>query len=110
MAGPPIVIVEAVGTIAALCSVTSFVPQLVKLAREKTGEAVSLQMYALTVTGFSLWSVYGLMLGSWPLVTSNLISLGLSFAILLLKWRYRDREAGQTADPTHPAPAPAHRS
>ena len=104
MAGTPVVIVETVGTIAALCSVTSFVPQLVKLVREKTGEAVSLRMYALTVTGFSLWSAYGFMLGSWPLVASNLISLGLSSAILLLKWRYR--EADQTADR---APAPARR-
>jgi MtN3 and saliva related transmembrane protein len=109
MTGTPIRIAEVVGTIAALCSVTSFVPQLVKLLREKTGEAVSLHMYALTVTGFSLWSAYGVMLGSWPLVASNLISLALSSAILLLKWRYRDREAGRTADPPPQASARGRR-
>jgi MtN3 and saliva related transmembrane protein len=91
MNATPIVIVEAVGVGAALFSTVSFVPQLLKLLRENTGEAVSLKMYALTVTGFSLWSVYGILLGSWPLVASNLISLGLSSAILLLKWRYRDQ-------------------
>jgi MtN3 and saliva related transmembrane protein len=87
------VLVQIVGVGAALCSTTSFAPQLLKLWREKTGEAVSVRMYALTVTGFSLWSVYGLLLGSWPLVLSNVISLALSCAILLLKLRYRDREA-----------------
>jgi MtN3 and saliva related transmembrane protein len=109
MAAAPIAIVEAVGAGAALCSTASFLPQLVKLWREKTGEAVSLRMYLLTVTGFSLWSVYGALLASWPLVASNLISLGLSSAILLLKWRYRDREAGQSAAPPNQAPAPGRR-
>jgi MtN3 and saliva related transmembrane protein len=109
MAAAPTVIVEAVGAGAALCSTTSFAPQLVKLWREKTGEAVSLRMYVLTVAAFSLWSVYGVMLASWPLVASNLISLALSSAILLLKYRYRDREAGQSAAPPNRAPAPARR-
>jgi MtN3 and saliva related transmembrane protein len=89
----PALLVQIVGVGAALCSTTSFAPQLLKLWREKSGEAVSVGMYALTVTGFSLWSAYGLLLGSWPLVVSNLISLALSCAILVLKLRYRDRDA-----------------
>lgn len=84
-------IVEAVGSAAAICSVISFVPQLAKLVREKTGEAVSVRMYVLTVAGFSLWSLYGVLLGSWPLIAANLISLGLSSAILALKLRYKGR-------------------
>jgi MtN3 and saliva related transmembrane protein len=97
MSATPVIVVEAGGIGAALCSTASFVPQLVKLLREKSGEAVSLRMYALTVTGFSLWSVYGVMLASWPLVASNLISLGLSFAILLLKWRYQGHAEARNA-------------
>jgi MtN3 and saliva related transmembrane protein len=87
----PAFLMQITGVGAALCSTTSFAPQLLKLWRDKTGEAVSLRMYALTVAGFSLWSVYGLMLGSWPLAAANLISLALSSAILLLTLRYRDR-------------------
>ena len=89
----PQILVVAIGSGAAVCSTTSFLPQLVKLIREKTAEAVSIQMYALTVAAFTLWSAYGVLLSSWPLVVSNVISLALSFAILLLKWRYRDRDA-----------------
>ncbi|HEY3800321.1 MAG TPA: SemiSWEET family transporter [Caulobacteraceae bacterium] len=82
-------IVETIGTGAALCSCASFVPQLVKLLREREAEALSLRMYALTVTAFVLWSSYGVMLKSWPLVLSNLTCLALSTAILLLTLRYR---------------------
>lgn len=95
----PSIIVNIVGTGAALCSTASFVPQVVKIWREKTGEAVSLRMYVLTVSAFTLWSAYGLMLGSWPLMAANLVSLTLSCAILVLKVRYRDREAGQSPAP-----------
>jgi MtN3 and saliva related transmembrane protein len=96
----PHILVEWVGAGAALCSIASFIPQLAKLIRERTAEAVSTRMFALTVTAFSLWAVYGLMLGSWPLVAANLISLGLSGAILLLTLRLRGRDAA----PSRPAP------
>jgi MtN3 and saliva related transmembrane protein len=49
---------------------------------------VSLRMYAVTVTGFSLWSAYGALIGSWPVIGSNLVCLGLSATILVLKWRF----------------------
>jgi MtN3 and saliva related transmembrane protein len=91
------IIVDAIGAGAALCSTSSFVPQLVKLAREKTAEAVSAPMFALTVAAFCLWSAYGLVLHSWPLLISNLISLGLSAAILSLKLRFRGRDEARAA-------------
>jgi MtN3 and saliva related transmembrane protein len=90
---PPSIIVEALGAAAAVCSTTSFVPQLIKLVREKTAESISLRMYALTVTAFVLWSGYGLMLKSWPLVFANLVSLALSATILALQLRYHGRGA-----------------
>lgn len=80
--------VNAVGTAAALCSMSSFIPQVLKIAREKDASSVSLRMYVVTVTGFSLWLAYGFMLKSWPLIGSNAVSLALSAAILLLKLRY----------------------
>jgi MtN3 and saliva related transmembrane protein len=91
------IMVEIVGVGAAVCSTTSFAPQLLKLVRERTAEAVSARMFVLTVAAFSLWSAYGLMLGSWPLVVSNLVSLALSAAILWLKLRYRARDDAREA-------------
>lgn len=79
---------DAVGTGAALCSMTSFVPQIVKIWRERDAASVSLRMYAVTVTGFSLWIAYGVMIGSWPVAASNAVCLLLSATILAMKWRF----------------------
>jgi MtN3 and saliva related transmembrane protein len=89
---PATALVNAVGTAAGLCSMASFVPQLVKIARERQAQGVSLPTYAVTVTGFVAWIVYGVMLGSWPVAVSNTVSLVLSSAILALAWHY-DRKA-----------------
>ena len=80
-------IADAVGTGAALCSMTSFVPQIVKIVRERDAASVSLRMYAVTVTGFSLWIAYGVMTEAWPVAASNLVCLALAATILTLKWR-----------------------
>jgi MtN3 and saliva related transmembrane protein len=45
-------------------------------------------MDAVTVTGFSLWTAYGLMIGSWPVAAANIVCLALAATILALKWRF----------------------
>ncbi|MDO8324487.1 MAG: SemiSWEET transporter [Phenylobacterium sp.] len=80
---------DIVGTLAALCSMASFTPQIIKIWREKDATSVSLLMYVVTVTGFALWIAYGIFIGSWPVAASNVICLALSAAILALKWRFR---------------------
>lgn len=76
------------GTAAGLCSMSSFVPQIIKIVRERDAEQVSLRMYLVTVTGFCLWVTYGILTGSWPVWASNSVCLTLSATILALKWRY----------------------
>jgi MtN3 and saliva related transmembrane protein len=83
-------LVTTIGVGAALCSMTSFIPQALKVIREHDATSVSLRMYVVTVIGFALWATYGVMLQSWPVVVSNLVSLGLSGLILGLKLRYPD--------------------
>lgn len=81
------------GTAAALCSMASFVPQILKIVRERDASSVSLRMYAVTVTGFSLWIAYGLMITSWPVAGANSVCLLLSATILFLKWRFQHGRA-----------------
>lgn len=82
-----------IGTIAGLCTVTSFMPQLIKAWRLNDTEAISKKMYMVTVTGFTLWIAYGLMIGSLPILIFNALSLVLSGAILTLKLRNRRKGA-----------------
>ena len=83
-------LINVVGTGAALSTITSFVPQIIKIIRERDASSVSLRMYALTVGAFSLWTIYGVMLGAWPLVAANSVSLALAATALVCKWRFRD--------------------
>jgi MtN3 and saliva related transmembrane protein len=82
---------DLIGTAAALCSMASFTPQIVKIWREKDASSISLRMYVVTVTGFALWISYGLLTKSWPVVGANTVCLILSAFILGLKWRFRNR-------------------
>lgn len=85
----PIPLPDLVGTAAALCSMASFTPQIVKIWREKDASSISLRMYVVTVTGFALWIAYGVLTTSWPVIGANSVCLALSAVILTLKWRFR---------------------
>ena len=80
--------INTVGVAAAICSMTSFIPQAVKIIRERDASSVSVRMYGVTVVGFTLWTTYGFLLKSWPLVASNFVCLALASVILVLKLRY----------------------
>jgi MtN3 and saliva related transmembrane protein len=90
-------------TVAGILSTASFVPQVLKAWKERDTAAISKRMYMVTVTAFILWSAYGFMIGSWPLIVFNLLSLCLSGSILFLKIRNDRREARNLGD----SPAPA---
>ena len=89
-------IVTAVGVGAAICSMASFVPQIAKIWRERDASSVSLRMYVVTVTGFCLWTAYGILIESWPVAGSNLVCLAMSATILALKWRFSGTGAGSS--------------
>ena len=94
-------IATIVGAVAAVASMTSFVPQAVKIVQTRDTKSISTGMYAITVTGFVLWTAYGLLLESWPLIASNSICLALSafiFAMKLLPPRKKDAVA-RTVEP-----------
>lgn len=81
-------IVDAVGVAAGLCSMASFVPQIVKILRSRDASNVSLRMFAVSATAFTLWSTYGFLQHSWPLIASNLVCLGLVLTIVGLRLRF----------------------
>jgi len=62
--------------------------QVLKAWREGT-ESISQRMYMVTVSAFTLWTLYGFVIGSWPVVVFNALSLVLSGTILALKLRGR---------------------
>ena len=82
---------DMVGVAAALCSVSSFAPQIYKIWKERDASAVSLKTYSLTVTCFVLWVVYGVLSGAWPIVAANACALVMAAGVLTMKWRFERR-------------------
>ncbi|HVG81958.1 MAG TPA: SemiSWEET transporter [Methylomirabilota bacterium] len=78
-------LVTLIGSVAALCSMVSFVPQAWKIIRTRDTSGLSARMYAVTVTGFSLWLAYGILMGAWPLIVTNAVCLALAAFILLMR-------------------------
>ena len=78
-------LVTIIGSLAAICSTVSFVPQAWKIIRTRDTSGLSARMYAVTVTGFSLWLAYGITLGEWPLIVTNAVCLALSAFILAMR-------------------------
>jgi MtN3 and saliva related transmembrane protein len=80
---------DLIGYAAAALTTAAFVPQAVKswITRDLSG--ISLMMYGLFTLGVALWMIYGLVLGSWPIVLANGITFALSGMVLWLKLRQR---------------------
>ena len=75
----------------------SFIPQLVKMVRERDAEGVSLKMYAVTIFGFCCWTIYGLLSDAWPVAASNAICVLFTTAIFVLRLRFGDGRRASAA-------------
>lgn len=74
----------AAATLGSLC----WVPQLVKAWRTRHTADLSLIGLIVTMVMLVLWLVYGLMVGSMPLVLGNVVAIVLVGSILLAKILY----------------------
>jgi MtN3 and saliva related transmembrane protein len=82
-------ITDLIGTLAAILTTISFLPQALHTFRTKDVRGISLSMYSAFTLGVALWLIYGLLLGAWPVVIANLVTLALASTILVMKLRYR---------------------
>lgn len=89
MAAPDWVI-NSFGVAAGLCSMASFVPQIVKIVRQRDASGISLGMYAVTIFGFICWTTYGVLSDSWPVAVSNGVCIALTVTIFILRLRFGD--------------------
>jgi MtN3 and saliva related transmembrane protein len=79
---------NVLGFVAGLLTTAAFVPQVLKIWRTRSARDISLGMYWVFTSGVVLWLVYGLALGSLPIIVANVFTLVLSLAVLVMKLRY----------------------
>ena len=79
---------DAIGSIAAVLTTASFVPQAWHSFKTRDVNGISLGMYSLFTAGVAMWLAYGLLLGAWPLIIANSVTLSLAIIILWMKLRF----------------------
>lgn len=81
-------LLDYTGYVAALCTTSAYVPQVLRVWRTRSTHDISLRMFLVLVTGLSLWLVYGIWRGEIPLIVANSITLMLASTILYFKIRH----------------------
>ncbi|AGB01436.1 SemiSWEET family sugar transporter [Methanoregula formicica] len=78
-----------VGYVAGALTTISFVPQVVKAWKMRETRDLSLAMLVLFAIGVILWTLYGIWVGSLPIIAANVITFALILVLLGLKLWYK---------------------
>ena len=76
------------GYVAALCTTSAYVPQVIKVWRTRATKDISLKMFLVLVTGMALWLTYGIWKSETPLILANGVTFTLASTILYFKLRH----------------------
>lgn len=79
---------EIVGSVAACITTFAWLPQIMKILRERQARDISLITTAALASGVFLWIVYGIAIGSLPVIMANTVSFLFIATIVGLKLRY----------------------
>lgn len=80
-------LLTVIGFAAAFFTTAAYIPQVLRIWRTRSTEDISLGMFVVMTIGVILWLIYGLLLGSAPVIAANGVTLVLSTTILILKLR-----------------------
>lgn len=80
-----------IGASAALLTMFSFIPQILKVLRTKSAKDVSLVTLLQLSLGVSLWIAYGMHLKDVIIITANIITLITLVILLCLYFNYGRR-------------------
>ena len=77
--------IDALGFAAATLTTLAFLPQVLKSWKQRAVDDLSLGMLVALNLGIALWIAYGLIIGSFPLVVANVVTLVFTAILLGLK-------------------------
>ena len=80
---------DMIGYIAAFFTTFSLLPQIVRILKLKEARDISMFMPLMVSVGSILWLVYGIVIGSPPVIAANAVSLLVSFITIFVAVKYR---------------------
>jgi MtN3 and saliva related transmembrane protein len=78
-----------VGYIAGTLTTISFVPQVARAWKLRETRDLSFAMLLLFAMGVLLWTLYGVWIGSMPIIAANIITFILILVLLWMKIKYQ---------------------
>jgi len=81
--------VTLIGFIAGSITMFSFLPQVIKIVKTKSAHDVSIEMALLVLTGAVLWTSYGFLIHSLPVIIANVVNFIFVFVMVILKFKYK---------------------
>ena len=79
---------EAIGLAAGFLVALGLVPQVYRVWKLRDAQEISLSFNLLSLSGTSLWFIYGVVLNLLSVIVWNSVNLVLLCALLLVKLRY----------------------
>ena len=79
---------DLLGTVAGFLTTVAFAPQVWTVWKTRSTRDISLGMYLVFTTGVAFWLAYGVVLGAWPIIVANCVTLFLTGTVLALKLRH----------------------
>jgi len=76
-----------IGYLAAICTTIAFIPQAVKVYRTNHTKDISVGMFLLMSIGLIFWTIYGIMILSYPIIIANAVTIIFAIYILFMKIR-----------------------
>lgn len=83
---------EVIGFIAGGLSSALFIPQIIKIFREKSAEEISLVTCIIGVVSSALWLWYGIINDHISMIVTNSISVVATIVLLVLKFIYKGQK------------------
>jgi MtN3 and saliva related transmembrane protein len=84
----PVSAIPWIGAIGAVLTTICWLPQAIRLVRDKDTRAISLTANLTFGIGLIFWLIYGIAIVDWPLIASNAVSVVFTSVIVALKLRH----------------------
>jgi len=76
------------GLIAGLLCISSYVPQILKGYQTKKLDDISYHLMSFMGSGMFLWILYGIHIGSIPIIVTNVMGVSCNSLLIFMKYRY----------------------
>jgi MtN3 and saliva related transmembrane protein len=80
---------QIIGLAAAILTTTAFLPQVIRVVKNRSTRDISLAMFVLFCTGIFLWLIYGILIKDIPIIIANAATFILATIILIYKFKFK---------------------